>query len=522
MTSLHRLLLAACIACAGASSLAINGPLPLSWRWFAKTSYAPHSQPVLSDGTLYVGVGRRVYALDAATGNQKWMFPAGEEPAGEFAASPVIVGDKVIAANTNNFVYAINKATGTTAWSYMMGSTTARSLVASDKAVYLFTADDRIVGLETENGGRLWTSDYQVEGNVAGDPIISEGHLVFFLTSGKLLGLSAAAKKVDWQIPVQSVNREGGPVAFGQSVYVVSGSQVAQVNPRTGRTGWVIPFPEKLAAGVAITDKAGAVCTENGKVYTFSLAGRLTSKQPLDLNGYIGGSPQAAGSNVLIRMRGGSIVLIDPTRGSGEAIWEYTTLPVPGTTRRSSGGSGSPATIDYVAIQGALAIAPNALYGLAEDGSVFAWGGELGVDEIGPSISMLAPAMGAVMWGQPDTDFYFKLEDQQTGVMSKSIRVTMNNKDMKFEYLPGKGALYARIRASGSKEPGANPPLGDGRKTITVACTDWAGNISEKTFTVVIDNTLFDRRTPPPSGNTGGRGGGGRGGGGGGGSAGGR
>jgi hypothetical protein len=84
---------------------------------------------------------------------------------------------------------------------------------------------------------------------------------------------------------------------------------------------------------------------------------------------------------------------------------------------------------------------------------------------------------------------------------------------MNTEYLPGSGMLMMKIRHPGSKEPGANNPFSDGRKTIVVAAGDWAGNITEKTFTVVIDTTIFE--SPPPPSNTGNPRGGGRGGGGG-------
>lgn len=531
---LKRFLPLAFAAGISANAFSINGPLPLSWRWFAKTNFAPNAQPAISEGTLFVPVGRRVYALDAATGNQKWMFPMADEAGGDFSTSPAIVGDVVVAANSNGFVYAINRATGGSSWSYAMAGTAATDVIAGDKTVYVFTTDDKVVALDASNGAKVWTSDYSMDSNLVGDPIYADGNLIFFVSSGKLVALSTTTKKPAWSVSVDSTNREGGPVAYGQSIYVVSGSQVAQVNPRNGRTGWVIPFPEKIAAGAAITEKGGVVATENGNVYTFPLTGRVNPKiQPVKLNGYIGGSPQAAGSNVLIRLRNGALVLIDPSRGNGEVIWEYTTLPIPGTVRKAAAASGggssggrmgggglagggqqpSTVAVEYVAILGPLTITDNSIFGLAEDGSVFAWGGAFGVDEIGPSITMLNPPPGSALWGQPDTDFYFKLEDQQTGVMSKSIRVTMNGQDMKFEYKPGSGSLFARIRQPGSTEPGANAPLSDGRKVIVVSASDWAGNVTEKSFTVIIDNTLYDK-PPTPAGGGGGRGGGGGGGGG--------
>ena len=500
-----------CLTGLVSGSLAIDGPLPLAWRWYGKTTVAPRSQPLVVGDTVVVGVGRRVYAIDTATGATKWAFPPSGDAAGEFSVSPVMLGDVILAPSTNNFLYAIDGATGTGKWSMNLGTTNARAVLGDKDTFYVFTNDDRILGLSAANGAKSWQTDYEINGNIVGMPAVSSDHLIFFTTGGKLVGLNATTKTPSWEISVGSANPDGGPMAFGQSVYVVSGSQVAQINPRTGRTGWVAPLPARPAGSVAISEKGGVAVTEDGKVYTFDAFGKLTRTEPIDLGaGYIAGSPQTAGGNIFVRTRAGSLVLIDPSRKAGEIVWEYGLSAIPGSKRAGAEGQSA----DTVSILGPLAISDGVVYGLAEDGSLFAWGGPMGVDENGPTIKMTSPAMGNVMWGQPDTTFYFKLEDLQTGIMSKSISVTMNGTRMNHEYIPGSGMVLMKIRHPGSKEPGANSPLSDGRKTIVVAAGDWAGNITERTFTVVIDNTVFEA-APPPS-NTGGPRGGPRGGGGGG------
>ena len=508
-----------CLAGLFSAALAVDGPLPLSWRWYGKTSVAPRSQPLLAGDAVIVGVGRRMYSVNTATGSTTWAFPPSGDAAGEFSVSPAKSGDVVLGASTNNFLYAVDAATGAAKWSMNLGTTNARAVLAGKDVFYVFTNDDRILGLSAENGAKAWQTDYEIGSNIVGMPTMMEDHLIFFTSGGKLVGLNSTTKRPTWEISVGSASPEGGPVVFGQSVYVVSGSQVAQINPRTGRTGWVAAFPERLVGSVAISEKGGAAVTEDGKVYTFDAFGKLTRTEPIALGGgYVAGGPQSTGGNIFVRTRGGSLVLIDPSRKNSEIVWEYNTSSIPGSKR--AGSDGKP--VDFVAIVGPLAIGEDAVYGLAEDGSLFAWGGSYGVDEYGPTISMTSPAMGNVMWGQPDTTFFFKIEDLQTGVMTKSLTVTMNGTLMKHEYIPGSGLMMMKIRHPGSTEPGANNPLSDGRKSIVVKAGDWAGNITERTFTVVIDNTIFEAAPPPSNtgnpggamGGRGGRGGGGRGGGG--------
>jgi outer membrane protein assembly factor BamB len=502
-----------CFAGLASGAFAVDGPMPLAWRWYGRTTVAPRSQPIIAGDSVIVGVGRRMYSIDAATGSTQWSFPPSGDAAGEFSVSPAISGDVVLGGSTNNFLYAVDRATGAAKWSMNLGTTNARAIIGGADIFYVFTNDDRILGLSAADGAKAWQTDYEIGTNVVGMPTITQDHLIFFTSGGKLVGLNSTTKRPSWEISVGSASPEGGPVAFGQSVYVVSGSQVAQINPRTGRTGWVATFPERLVGSVAMSDKGGAAATEDGKVYTFDAFGKLTRTQPIALGGgYVAGGPQSTGSNIFVRTRGGSLFLLDPSRANSEIVWEYNTSALPGSKRAGSDGK----VVDFVSIVGPLAIGESAVYGLAEDGSLFAWGGALGVDEYGPSISMTSPAMGNVMWGQPDTVFYFKVEDLQTGVMSKSISITMNGSRMNYEYIPGSGLLMMKIRHPGSTEPGANNPLTDGRKNIVVSVGDWAGNISDKTFTVVIDNTIFEAPPAPPReggggamGGRGGRGGGG-------------
>ena len=92
-----------CLAGLFSAALAVDGPLPLSWRWYGKTSVAPRSQPLLAGDAVIVGVGRRMYSVNTATGSTTWAFPPSGDAAGEFSVSPAKSGDVVLGASTNNF-----------------------------------------------------------------------------------------------------------------------------------------------------------------------------------------------------------------------------------------------------------------------------------------------------------------------------------------------------------------------------------------------------------------------------------
>lgn len=543
---LSRLFALSGAALVAVGALAISGPIPLAWRFWARTSAAPTASPVVTDDTVIVPIGRRVYALDATSGAMKWMFPPGDEPDGDFTATPGIEGGIALLPNGNRFIYAVKVSDGTRLWS-MMETSTVRRIVTHDGIAYLFMTDDRIVAINVQTGAKTWSSDFEMRDGLIGTPVLVDGNLVFFTGRGTLVAVSTVTQKQLWSVGPLSPSFDAQPISYGGYVYIVSGMQVARLNPRNGQpVGRPLVAPERLDGSAAITPKGGVVATSDNKMFLFDVDARQWRGKPIQLKGYLRGTPQAVGENVLIRATNGGVYLIDPSRTENPVIWEYTTLPIPGTTRAAptatgsggnlmggggtgggrgggrgggagagggggrgggggnlmgggdTGGGGAAGgttaaqttIVDYLTVLGNFAYADGALYALAEDGSVFAWRSDVGVDETGPKIVLMSPPAGTSMNGQPDFDILFRVEDETTGVMARSIRVTMNDQPMNFEYDPGGGYLRVKIRPPGSTTEGANPPLTDGRKVFVVRATDWLGNMSERQFIINIDNTL--------------------------------
>jgi len=94
------------------------------------------------------------------------------------------------------------------------------------------------------------------------------------------------------------------------------------------------------------------------------------------------------------------------------------------------------------------------------------------------------------------------------------VQWLLNDEPLPAEYEPSLGEVTVRLRAGTAAKP-----LPDGRHTMTLVATDWAGNTVRYTWAIYIDNSL--RRAPArpqqqqqggpgaPGGGRGGRGGGG-------------
>ena len=71
------------------------------------------TSPVVVDGTVFVGAGKEVYALDAASGAVRWEFAAKD-----YISSSATAADGRIYISDFDAFYAIDQKTGTQIWSY--------------------------------------------------------------------------------------------------------------------------------------------------------------------------------------------------------------------------------------------------------------------------------------------------------------------------------------------------------------------------------------------------------------------
>jgi hypothetical protein len=196
------------------------------------------------------------------------------------------------------------------------------------------------------------------------------------------------------------------------------------------------------------------------------------------------------------------------------------------------GGQQQGKLITSIPASGAAVLAGQTLLIPARDGSILAFDKDLGVDLTPPTAKQLWPTPGDVVSGQPPLELIFRVQDEAAGINESTIKVEIDGEQV--------GASYSRdgyLRVAFSTIPDTskapllavqgdgttarrNNTLQDGRHAVVVTATDWMGNVSKTTYSIVIDNALKPLPLPGADqtgqaggpGGRGGPGGGGRGG----------
>ncbi len=107
------------------------------------------SSAALHEGKAVVGSGaRRLYCLDAATGEPAWAFRA----RGAINSSPVIAGERVVVGSNDGRLYIVDLESGQMIWSYDIGGNLTASPAVIDGMIVIASEDGRVYALRAAEG----------------------------------------------------------------------------------------------------------------------------------------------------------------------------------------------------------------------------------------------------------------------------------------------------------------------------------------------------------------------------------
>jgi outer membrane protein assembly factor BamB len=112
-----------------------------AWREPFQTGAKIWSTPAVQNGTLYIGsFDKKVYALDASTGEKKWEFLTG----GVVTATPVVVNGIVYVGSFDQSFYAIDAASGQRRWQFDAKNGFWATPVVVDGTIYAPALDGKV------------------------------------------------------------------------------------------------------------------------------------------------------------------------------------------------------------------------------------------------------------------------------------------------------------------------------------------------------------------------------------------
>jgi outer membrane protein assembly factor BamB len=540
------LLLAAALG--AAASADFPGPAPLAWRWVQPTQVAPGGAPLVDGDTVYVAVGQRIYSLDKETGNRRWQYPLVDPIQGYFRSAPVLSDGILMAAADNKTIYAVDAATGSAKWQYLAPNAILGQPILVGKYLAFAMTDNTLMALDVATGAAIWQAPFRVFAGINSGMASLGNNLIYTTGSNEMIALDLVTQKAVWRQKFTQLGPEAVPVVYANNLYLSSGTFLISLNGASGTGRWQRNIGEPLAHPPAVSAEGIFVSTRDGKAFITDLNGQPKFRTGIELGSLPLTRPTALGGTFVQPTTNGALTLVN---GEGKVTWSYLIRPLPGSGTATTqpgggmgfggasgmggpggppggvggrgapgggqrgglpgGGPGAPSASAAnapltVQASGPATLAGNTLLILARDGSLLAFDRELGVDLTPPTVKMLFPNPGDQGASQPSMELIFRIEDEASGIDDKTLKIEVDGKTLEHEF--GRdGIAVVRISSAGK-----NRPLTDGRKTFTVTVSDWMGNTSTTSYTLVIDNALRPLMRPAAGTQTGGFPGGGPGG----------
>lgn len=287
-------------------------PDQLAERWAFKCKDSIEGAPAIVGGVVYVAsMDKHLYALELATGKEKWRVKLGS-----MKASPAVAGGRVYVGDVEGKVYAVDAAAGKPLWTFeTAGEITSGANFLGDKI--LIGSHDSTLYCLTPEGKKAW--EYKIDGPVNGSPAVAGGK-TFVAGCDSILHVVDAAdgKKIG---TVDLGGQAGATAAVGADRVFVGTmtNQVVAVDWKGFKKSWDFEAKRRqqpFYASAALTEKLVVAGSRDKKVYALD---RTTGKEAWSFvtEGNVDASPVVVGGRVYVGClsNGGEFYVLDLATG---------------------------------------------------------------------------------------------------------------------------------------------------------------------------------------------------------------
>ena len=179
--------------------------------WEFETGGWSVKAPVIGNGNIYFSDGSRFFALDEKTGNKKWGI-SNENKASFF--SPSLAVDGTIYVGSGEKLYALNPD-GSKRWEFTAGSNVASTpVIGADDTIYIAIMNDRVCAINPDGSIKWEFGTWFVNCELASPALDADG-ILYINISGKqgiLYAIKTDSKgpaKSPWPMFGQNAQRTG-------------------------------------------------------------------------------------------------------------------------------------------------------------------------------------------------------------------------------------------------------------------------------------------------------------------------
>lgn len=275
------------------------------------------STAAIAEGTVYVGcLDGKLYAVDLASGRQRWEFPTELG----FTASAAVRAEGVFIGDSDGRFYCIHAKTGKPKWDFPTEAEINSSANFYRDRVLFGSQDGMLYCLKADSGEPAWA--YESQDMIQCSPAVADGR-VFVAGCDARLHVVDAEKgtrvaHVDIEAPTLCTPAVRGRMALMGT----TGNAFFGVDWQAANVVWRCPIPGELRSSAAVTAEAAIVGSRDKRVYAIDIR-RGEQRWTFTTKGRVDSSPVVVGSRVFVGSADGRLYALDVS--SGRELWHFET-----------------------------------------------------------------------------------------------------------------------------------------------------------------------------------------------------
>ena len=221
---------------------------------------------MVADGTVYVGAGGALYALDAASGEAAWERDVG---AG-MAANPAVSGKTLVAGDLAGRLIALSRDGGEILWTTApFGGAIYGAVSANDESAFAASANGVVIAASLEDGSLLWS--YETGGAIYGGATLAGDSVFAVSLDDWVYSIDAESGALNWKTELGR-GSSSAPLVVGDKVLVgARDGRLYALDAASGANEWSFYAGESVEGGAAASERDAFFGARDGFVYSVSL-----------------------------------------------------------------------------------------------------------------------------------------------------------------------------------------------------------------------------------------------------------
>jgi len=256
----------------------------------AEVSVPLYGTPVVLGELLYVaGFDGKVYAINTASGAERWIYPR-QGNLHSFVGGLAVNEGSLYIGSIGGVIYALEAETGDLIWQLETGGQIWATPTIDGDTLFIGTFDKKLYAIDINSGSEKWQQPFETQGPIISTPVVNNGIVYISSFDRHIYALNATSGELIWKFTDIEGNGENtpqkwfwaSPVLYANVIYVANmDSRVYVIDVEDGSLITLVELGSPVSSTPVATSDKVFVATEDGNIFYINTENNLAMELPI-------------------------------------------------------------------------------------------------------------------------------------------------------------------------------------------------------------------------------------------------